>query len=238
MPEGNNIALLYFSRNAAEEGRAKAWYTSPKLRSNRHLASALIDRSSEFLKDSGLPVFHYHEGNQRGRTFGERFANAYQDIFDQGYTGVIAIGNDSPEIVKIDLQEVRRHLLSGKTVLGASVRGGAYLIGITAEAFDKEQFQNLPWQSNKLFSALREMCTTTDAQPSILETLRDINSLHDLQILLRTTRLKDIYHTFIHFLKTRSQRFYRVTNLSLPASYILSDSPLRAPPVALAFAVR
>lgn len=234
----NNIALLFFSRSSKAEGRKKSWFSGHRPACNKALASSLIQQSSDFLKHSGLPVFHYHEGNQRGKTFGERFANAYQDIFDQGYTGVIAIGNDSPEIVKIDLTEVSSHLLSGKPVLGASLRGGAYLIGITAGVFDKEQFQNLPWQSNKVFTALREMCTTASVHPSILETFRDINSLHDLKFLLRNTRLKEVHHTFIVFLKTRSKRFYRTAHLSIPASFILSDSPLRAPPVLHAFAVR
>ncbi len=238
MQRVNKIALLYFSRNVAEEGRKKAWFSSSIRRGNQLLASALIDHSSDFLKDSGLPVFHSHEGNQRGRTFGERFANAYQDLFDKGYSGVIAIGNDTPEIVKIDLAQVSRDLLSGNPVLGASVRGGAYLIGLTTGTFDKEQFQNLPWQSNQVFSALREMCTSSDVQPAILETLRDINSIHDLKLLLSTTGLKEVVHTFILFLKTGIRRVYRAVNLASPASFILSDSPLRAPPVALAFAVR
>ncbi|NEN23544.1 DUF2064 domain-containing protein [Cryomorpha ignava] len=236
MSRNNKIALLFFSRNAKEESRKKTWFASANRQGNTAVASALIDQSSDFLKNAGLPVFHFHEGNQRGKNFGERFANAYQDVFDRGYSGVIAIGNDSPEIVNIDLQKVSRDLLSGKTVLGASIRGGTYLIGLTRESFDKSEFQNLPWQSGRLFSALRELIGK-DQSPNILETLRDINSLNDLKILLKDCSFQYVFKHLISLLKSHSNRFYRIMNESTPDSFLLTNSRFRGPPtVGLAFA--
>lgn len=229
MDSSNNIALLFFSRNAKEESRKKTWFASANRQGNTAVASALINQSSDFLKNSGLPVFHFHEGNQRGKNFGERFANAYQDVFDRGYSGVIAIGNDSPEIVNIDLQKVSLNLLSGKTVLGASIRGGAYLIGLTRESFDKSDFQNLPWQSGRLFSALRELIGK-DQSPTLLETLRDINSLNDLKILLKDCSYKYVFKHLISLLKSQSKRFYRLMNESTPDSFLLTNSRFRGPP--------
>ncbi len=236
MTKENQIALLFFSRNAKEESRKKTWFASANRQGNTAIANALITRSSDFLKKSGLPVFHFHEGNQRGNNFGERFANAYQDVFDKGYSGVIAIGNDSPEIANIDLQGVSQALLSGKTVLGASIRGGAYLIGLTRDSFNKSEFQNLPWQTGKLFSALRKTIGVNQT-PVILETLRDINSLYDLKILLNDCSFQYVFKHLISLLKSQSQRFYRILRESTSDSFLLSNSPFRGPPaIGLTFA--
>ena len=235
MRKNNKIAILFFSRNAKEESRKKTWFASSNRGENTAVANALINQSSDFLKKSGLPVFHFHEGNQRGNSFGERFANAYQDVFDRGFSGVIAIGNDSPEIVNIDLQEVSHNLILGKTVLGASVRGGAYLIGLTRESFHKSEFQNLPWQSGRLFSALRKT-VGVNQNPIILETLRDINSLNDLKILLNDCSFQFIFNHLISLLKSQSQRFNRIFTESTPDSFLLSNSRFRGPPaLGLAF---
>lgn len=230
MNKSNKIALLFFSRNAKEESRKKSWFASADRKENTAVANALINQSSDFLKNSGLPVFHFHEGNQRGKSFGERFANAYQDVFDRGYSGIIAIGNDSPGIVNIDLKKVSLDLLSGKTVLGASMRGGTYLIGLTLESFEKSEFQNLPWQSGKLFSALSEM-VGKDQSPIILETLRDINSLNDLKNLLKDSGFQNDFKHLISFLKSLSKRFYRLINESTHDSFLLTHSRFRGPPV-------
>lgn len=230
MNKSSKIALLFFSRNAKEDSRKKSWFASASHKENIAVANALINKSSDFLKNSGLPVFHFHEGNQRGKSFGERFANAYQDVFDRGYSGVIAIGNDSPGIVNIDLQKVSLELLSGKIVLGASMRGGAYLIGLTRESFDKSEFQNLPWQSNRLFSTLSEV-VGKDQSPTILETLRDINSLNDLKILLKDSDFQNAFKHLISFLKSLSKRSYRIINESTADSFLLTDSRFRGPPV-------
>lgn len=230
MNKSSKIALLFFSRNANEESRKKSWFAPANCQDNAAVAHALINQSSDFIKNSGLPVFHFHEGNQRGKNFGERFANAYQDVFDRGFTGVIAIGNDSPEIVNINLQKVSFDLLLGKTVLGASLRGGAYLIGLTRESFDKSEFQNLPWQSGRLFSALSEVVGKVQS-PIILETLRDINSLNDLKILLEDSEFQTIFKHLISFLKSQTKRFYRIPNDWTPNSFLLTNLRFRGPPV-------
>lgn len=231
MSSNTKIAILFFSRNAKEESRKKSWFASTNGQENTALAASLINQSGEFLKNSGLPIFHFHEGNQRGSNFGERFANAYQEVFDQGYSGVIAVGNDSPEIVNIDLNEVSENLLSGNVVLGASMRGGAYLIGLTHESFKKTEFQHLPWQSGKLFAALHQMMLGKDQTPTLLQTLRDINSLNDFKILMKDAGFQSAFKHFITFLKSRSKRFYRIINESIPDSFLLTNSRFRGPPV-------
>ena len=180
------IALLYFSRQASAESRKKRWFSGNSSGKNRALASSLILQSLKVVQQSGFPVFHFHEGNQKGRTFGERLANAYQEVFDLGYDAVIATGNDTPEIAAVNWQAVREQLNAGNCVLGPSFRGGTYLIGLTVEAFQKNAFKQLPWQTNKLLVALQQFCERPAHAPIILETLRDLNSYHDLIKVVKT----------------------------------------------------
>lgn len=234
MDEAKKIALLYFSRSAELEGRKKAWFSSGAHRKNRTLASSLIIKSLAAVRRSGFPVFHYHEGLQRGRTFGERLANAYQDIFEQGYTAVIAVGNDTPEIARIDWRRVGRELSAGSCVLGPTLRAGAYLIGITAEAFDRERFQQLPWQSHRLLDALADYCTLEEQGPVFIATLRDLNGYRDLKKLVQSATLDAYLKRLILFLLYCERRiiyYYHTSFLSL--SPLLGDSPLRAPPSTL-----
>lgn len=231
MKVGEKIALIYFSRNVASEGRMKAWFSGKAAEQNKVLASTLIHQSSSALQQAGFPVFHYHENNQQGTTFGERIANACQEVFALGYDAVITVGNDCPEIGSTNWSVIRQQLSAGNCVVGPSLRRGAYLIGITREAFNKEQFQQLPWQTNKLLDALLRFCTVSHRQTHVLNPLRDINTLVDVKALLKSSSLNRYVKRIL-----LSLFFYRLTSVThQPASFLssplLSGSPFRAPPV-------
>lgn len=229
-PGESNIALIYFSRRAYAESRKKSWFPNKAYDSNRAIASSLILQTSGRVRESGLPIFHYHEGNQKGATFGERLANAYQDVFNLGYQGAIAIGNDTPEIADIKWAEVSNQLQSGKCVIGPSLRGGAYLIGITAEVFNKQAFQKLPWQTNKLFTALTRFCTNRQHNPYVLKRLRDINSYYDLQRLVKNSYLGQYFKRLILRLLSCNKRHYKNQERRLAKSPLRLSTPLRGPP--------
>ena len=235
MAINEKIALLYFSRNAAAEGRAKAWFSGNSAKKNSALASSLIHQSSRVLQQTGFPLFHYHEGNQKGKTFGERIANAHEEVFSLGYEAIITVGNDSPEIGNTNWHEVGSQLASGKCVIGPSLRGGAYLIGITKDAFEKEQFQNLPWQTSQLFDALFQFCHLQEETPFLLETLRDINSWHDLKKVLKSSLITTSFKRLILWLFSLKQSLFIYRFAFIPASPLLTNSPFRAPPFHLHF---
>jgi hypothetical protein len=229
MAENKKIALIYFSRSAALEGQMKAWFSGKSAEKNSALASQLILQSSHIIQHAGFPVFHYHENNQKGETFGERIANAYQEVFSLGYDAIMAVGNDSPEIETINWNEIRDQLASGKCVIGPSLRGGAYLIGITQEAFDKERFQQLPWQTNKLLDALFHFCTLNDEAPYLLKSLRDINSQYDLKKLVKSSCLNNYFKRFILRLFLQPNNFFDLP-VDFTTSHLLTNTPFRAPP--------
>lgn len=231
MQNNANIALIYFSRYAEAESRNKQFASDFPLNRNRAVASSLILQTSQIVRKSDLPVFHYHEGNQLGNSFGERLANAYSEVFQLGYDAVIAVGNDSPELGLTNWNDVSEKLASGQCVLGPSLRGGAYLVGITAQAFDKKKFQQLPWQTSKLFEALKEFCSHENCDPHFLKALRDVNSLHDLKKLSVSFHLSRSFKRIIYLLIVGVRCYYLRFSSHIPNFFVFPNRLLRAPPL-------
>ncbi|MEL7118012.1 MAG: DUF2064 domain-containing protein [Bacteroidota bacterium] len=224
-----HIAILYFSRSAESERRYKHWFSSKNEAKNQVLAEALIQQSKLAAQKTGLPVFHFHEGNQKGANFGERLANAYQEIFNQGYDAVVAIGNDIPELHKTNWNWVFDQLSQGNNILGPTTKGGAYLIGLTKKAFNKSTFQALPWQTYDLFEALKQYCFFKSCT-LFLKVLRDVNTLKDLLALKNSQFLHQHFRTLIFALISSVAKIQIRKKLLLAFRFRLLLLPMRAPP--------
>jgi uncharacterized protein len=173
----NQTAVLLFSRTAATEARAKRLAAGK--RASELAAAFLINHARTLAAQSGLPVFFISEKQQRGSTFGERLANAFEDIFQKGFTSVIAIGNDCLTLTARDIFTAANALQTTPSVLGGSEDGGAYLIGFQRIAFQKQGFQHICWQSKDTFSGLvaffnNQHCTTYFLPPK-----SDIDAVSD-----------------------------------------------------------
>lgn len=223
-----SIAILFFSRLAPSEAQQKNWLQKRLPKGNQSLAEALIENTWNSLKSTQLPVFHFHENNQVGHSFGERLANAYQDLYNQGYSAVIAIGNDSPEIYQTDWDYVIEQLQSGQNVLGPSLRGGSYLIGLQKESFEKSSFSQLPWQSQKLYQKLKGLCGFNTA---VLKTLRDLNTYHDLKKFLVSGKSNFKLKQVIKIILTSLKPFEFKAQAYQVTFFIRQNIPFRAPPV-------
>lgn len=232
MKNSNKIALIYFSRTEKAEAKAKNWI-KPYRHLNERLATSLICQSYKVVRSSGLPIFHYHEGNQRGATFGERLANAYQDVFDMGYAAAIAVGNDSPEIASIDWEQAIRYLQEGSCVLGPSLRGGAYLIGLTKAVFQKEKLSKISWQTNHTLANLIHYCSSENTPVACIDALRDINSFQDLLKTAKSSKInrafKKLLLELLHQLQKRKRYPLHQSDCN---TVFLPSVPGRAPPVA------
>ena len=230
MSSKDNTALLFFSRKVAQESRCKT-FVRDNAGKNQAFGEALISKAQKTLIATGLPVFHFHEGNQKGTTFGERLANAYEAVFNQGYTNVIAVGNDSLDIAKVDWHGIQLQLSAGKAVIGPTVRGGAYLIGITKSLFNKSEFAALPWQSNKAFQSLKT-CLSAEGEAILLQEGRDINTFTDVKALLadNNNALDRDFTKLIKWILSFKSPIRVNHGLEIVTSPLLIYSPFRAPP--------
>ncbi len=231
MQANNKTALIFFSRKASYEGRMKQFVKNSPIQ-NQKISAALIARAEKTLQESALPVFHFHQGNQSGNSFGEKLANAYQEIFDLGYDNLIAVGNDSPELAAIDWNEIQNKLDTGKSVLGPNFRGGTYLIALPKSQFRKEEFAALSWQTNQLFNALENYCNTEENNPFVLEKFRDINTHFDLKIFSKSYFFDPAFKKLIQWIISAKNLLFFKHPLRIFTSPILIYSPFRGPPSA------
>ncbi len=171
-------AVLVFANSSKEELNHKP---IPK---GELLFDRLTHETLKKVQKSGLPYFHVSEKEQVGNSFGERFSNAIQSIFEQGFENIITIGNDTPQLETRHLIETETALKAGKTVLGPSLDGGFYLMGIHKSKFDVETFKRLPWQRFSLLNRISVLLDQTEALLYTLPTLGDLDDLKDVKRLI------------------------------------------------------
>lgn len=174
-----NTAILVFAQSAHAESKRKPLVGSHKL------VEALNQDTLKKVRKTGLPYVHFTENQQQGHSFGERFTNAMLELFSQGYDHIIAIGNDSPQLSDYQLLWAFKQVQLGKTVVGPSLDGGFYLLGIQRQQFFANQFRFLPWQKSTLFDTLSEILVTSGCTLVTLKPLRDIDCLADMAILVK-----------------------------------------------------
>ena len=80
---------------------------------------------------------------QTGDGLGERLKNAFTDAFEQGFSKVVAIGSDSPDLPESFLRQAFEELDSHDAVVGPSSDGGYYLIGFSEGSFAPGTFERV-----------------------------------------------------------------------------------------------
>jgi hypothetical protein len=172
-----DTAILIFANSATKDSHIK------KIGADTSLFDALNAHIFSIVKATGLPYFHFTEKEQHGQTFGERFSNALQSVYDKGFANIIAIGNDSPQLKTRHLLEAHQQLRLGKTVLGPAVDGGFYLLGLHQSNFHECSFKALPWQVSSLFKATEQYFESAGCTVFSLDRLIDIDSTTDIKRL-------------------------------------------------------
>ncbi len=173
-------AILVFAKSSEEEILHKSTIVG-----GEKLFTELTKKTLATVESSGLPFFVFTEKNQKGTTFGERFVNAIQSIYNLGYENIITIGNDTPHLTKYHLLESAVQLANNKFVLGPSADGGFYLMGLHKSQFNTDTFLKLPWQSKNLAKSISLLIKTAKIEVSQLEVLHDIDTVEDLKIISR-----------------------------------------------------
>lgn len=139
------------------------------------------------VQKTGLPYFFISEKEQVGTTFGERYTNAIQFVYDQGFESIITIGNDTPNIQTSQLLATAKYLETEKIVVGPSKDGGFYLLGMHKSQFNPTAFLALPWQTGALFKSTVRLFKLK-ATVFTLRVLQDIDTLVDVK------QLKDLFY--------------------------------------------
>lgn len=188
----------------------------------------MIRQTRRVARRSGLPVYFVSEKQQRGDTFGERFANAFELLFGQGIERVIAIGNDCPALRAGDLVEAANSLDAAGLVFGPAADGGAYLIGMRREAYDRAAFLHIDWQTP---AVLQELADYAAGDYVYLEEKSDVDSPTDLLRVLRSSRIPILLKIrLLIFLKRHIPTVLFRTDAATAAVF-MDCRALRGPPV-------
>ena len=174
-----STAVLVFAYSPSEEMAHKH---IPKAGA---LYTELTEQTLRKIDKSGLSYFHFTEHEQSGSTFGERFSNAIQFVFDHGFDNVITIGNDTPLLTASHIQRASICLDRGEFVMGPSTDGGFYLMGLHKSQFHVDKFKNLPWQTNRTATAVLTVIRENKTKIVQLEILSDIDGIEDLKNILK-----------------------------------------------------
>jgi rSAM/selenodomain-associated transferase 1 len=147
------------------------------------LSSILSDKVvyySDHIEDDDLfSTNGYHQHVQFGEDLGQRMQHAFSAEFTKGYTSIVMIGTDCPDLEEENITEAFELLKSNELVLGPAHDGGYYLIGLSSPK--EELFSGIEWSTSSVFKKTIEIAKIAQMSVGILPTKRDIDTFDDLK---------------------------------------------------------
>lgn len=116
---------------------------------------------------------------QSGANLGERMTNAFAYLFARGYSNVVIIGTDCPDLKLSDLNRAFLALSQNDIVIGPAKDGGYYLLGMSR--FYPELFRDIPWSTSKVLELTLDKAEESNLDYEFLKILSDIDTIEDWQ---------------------------------------------------------
>ncbi|MGE0129057.1 MAG: DUF2064 domain-containing protein [Blastocatellales bacterium] len=182
-------AVLVFADALAEDLARRRWPESfqPLLQTQTFDAEWGIGADVHFFTAAGntlpdLPAsITIHA--QQGAAFAERLENAVETLAGLGYTQVVIVGRDCPDLEAADIERAFEQLDDHKLVLGPDHRGGCYLIALYLG--DRARLNGICWQQNTDCAELTRRFGSD--QTALLPVKLDLDSVADIRLLTRST---------------------------------------------------
>ena len=135
------------------------------------------------------PFFKVMEGRygatlllQRGPDLGNRMKWAMQDTFEQGAQEVLLTGTDLPTLPRAHLVEALTLVKRHDVVLGPTVDGGYYLIGLRKMV--PALFEGITWSTASVFLETKKKVAQAGLSLGLLPECRDLDTLEDLKAFI------------------------------------------------------
>jgi hypothetical protein len=132
------------------------------------------------------PLFSYRHQGQGD--IGRRMQRALVDGFRDGYTSMVIIGSDIPDISNKIIDQAFEELQKSNLVLGPAGDGGYYLIGMQKTDQDQahpQLFEAINWGTNRVLSQTIAAANQLGIDYALLDTLKDVDRPEDLWIWKR-----------------------------------------------------
>ena len=158
--------LLDFTRQVALETEAE-----------RHLFySDFVDETDDW------PARFFQKKKQSGGDLGERMKAAFQSVFNKNDSifyknKVVIIGSDCAQLSAEILESAFEKLETAPFVIGPSLDGGYYLLGMNR--FEPSVFDGIEWSSDSVFQKTMKKMAVLGLETSLLPLLSDIDNEAD-----------------------------------------------------------
>lgn len=120
---------------------------------------------------------------QSGEDLGARMAKTFQDGLRSAYQALVIVGTDIPGISPQLLTQAVSVLQNHDVVLGPTLDGGYYLIGLRKPV--PELFQHIPWSTSQVCALTEQKVKALGLSLARLPTLRDIDTIEDVQAFIQ-----------------------------------------------------
>ncbi|MDQ3388288.1 MAG: TIGR04282 family arsenosugar biosynthesis glycosyltransferase [Gemmatimonadota bacterium] len=109
---------------------------------------------------------------------GARMERAFTEAFAEGYSRVVIVGSDLPDLSAELLRRAFVALERAEAVVGPALDGGYYLLGLRESL--PEIFRGVPWSTVEVLACTLRALGEQGITPVILETLGDVDEAEDL----------------------------------------------------------
>ena len=186
-----NRLLMVFIKDSSKYPVKTRLKTSIGKNKSIWVYNQILKKTALVLKNikTDIAVFHYNSiisknpfknfskwnKIQIGENLGKKISNAFNWGFEKGYKKIIIIGSDlwdlNEEIINTGFIELNKN----KVVIGPSIDGGYYLLGLNQKM--PKIFEGIKWGTQ---SVLAETLKLLEHEPYILPELNDIDTFEDL----------------------------------------------------------
>ena len=226
----NNTALLVFIRESQFEAQHKVFAEHIGIKENQRLADILNRRITKLCKETGIPTYVYDNSQQKGETFGERIANAFEFLYGKGFENVIAVGNDCLDISKETIYRAESVLRENQMVLGPAADGGLYLIGLSKAAYLRKRFVQFDWTTERLSQDFLDFAEKFDLSVEIFDSACDIDDAKGFAKALRSLPHFDILKKTLENILRFSAELLLLLENTFKKTFHIKLTSLRAPP--------
>ncbi|MEW6214828.1 MAG: TIGR04282 family arsenosugar biosynthesis glycosyltransferase [Nitrospirota bacterium] len=129
---------------------------------------------------------------QVGRHLGKRMENVFREAFLKGFSEVLVIGSDIPDLTPSVIDKAFNALRNHDAVIGPCVDGGYYLIGFKKKTFLPYIFRNIQWSTEEVFRKTMTVFSRHGYKVHMLPELRDIDidRIEDLRAFYKESKKK------------------------------------------------
>ena len=119
----------------------------------------------------------YQKKLQKGADLGARMQNAFETAFKDTYEKVVIVGSDLFDLNPNHIKEAFTALENHEVVLGPSLDGGYYLLGM--KKMNPTVFKNKQWGTDSVLESTLKNLNQQNVK--LLEALNDIDTFEDLE---------------------------------------------------------